>query len=161
MGRCNVQQRTFSGEIRYSATAANADADRGDGPINSALHCHVAGNADNKDDNGDDDRIDHNNQIDGGRHGPQSSCPATAAALARHGFDVVVIAERSGAIRKCADVPRYTSLSLVEDGGTMAQVASSSLAAAPVATSTAISTINVTHVSNDAPNSDQGCHISM
>ena len=64
---------------------------QGDGHADPALRCQVAG--DDNDDN--DDGIARDDRIDGGRHGP---CAPRGRTV-----DVVAVAKRSGAVRKCAD----------------------------------------------------------
>ena len=62
---------------------------------------------DNK--NGNDNCIAWDDRIKGGchkRHTPWGRT-ATAAALACHGFDIVVIAERSDAVRECANARTF------------------------------------------------------
>jgi hypothetical protein len=66
----------------------------------------------NDNDNGDNNRITRNDQFNGGHHGPCAprGLTATAAALAPCGFDVVAVAERSGAVRKCANARAFKRL---------------------------------------------------
>ncbi len=82
---------------------------RGDGHADPALRRQVAGDDNDNDDDGDDDRIARDDRIDGGSQGPRAprGQTSTAAALARRGFNVVAVAERSGAVRECADARTF------------------------------------------------------
>ena len=74
-----------------------------------ALRHQVTGDEDDNDNNGDNDCIARNDQINRGSQGPCAprGQTATAAALACRGFDVVPIAEQSGAVRECANARTF------------------------------------------------------
>ncbi len=69
-------------------------------------------NDDDDDDNyndGNDDRLARDDRINGGRSGPPAPRGRTAAALARYGLDVVVVAQRSSTrqIRRLQTPPTH------------------------------------------------------
>ena len=106
----------------------------------------TAGDNDNDNNDGNRDCITRDERITGGCHGSRAPWgqTATVAALACRRFNVVVVAKRSGAVRKCANARAFKRHQRANGRGRRDDIAAM---VAPVATST-------TAVADDDGNAD-------